>query len=61
MFSYNSYVRLLYIQFSLQDRVLTLLIKNSQLCLPYIHFVVALLYLTVFYFDAQGLVWLWLY
>ena len=58
MLSYNSYVRLLYIQFSLHDRVRTLLVKNCQLCLPNIHFVVALLYLSVFPFDAEGLVWL---
>ena len=46
---------------SLGNRVFTFLGKSFQLCLPSVHFVAALLYLSVFPFGFLVLVWIWLY
>ena len=35
--------------------------KICQLCLPSVHFVIALLYLSVFLFGVWNLIWIWLY
>ena len=47
--------KILYIQLSLGNRVPTFLVKSCQLCLPSVHFVAALFYLSVFSFGTGGL------
>ena len=49
---------LVYIQLSLGNRIPTFLGKSCQLCLPPVHSVVALLYLSVFPFGVGGLMWI---
>ena len=60
-FSFNNYVSWLYIQVSLGNIITTFLGKGYQLCLPSVHFVATLLYLSVIPFDVGGLMWIWLY
>ena len=47
-YSFNNYEGLRYIQFSLSNKVATVLRNRCQLCLPYVHFVAAKLYVSVF-------------
>ena len=60
MFSFNNCASWLYILLSLGNRVHTFLGKRCKLCSPSVHFMVALLYLSVFPFGVGGL-WIWLY
>ena len=49
------------IEVSVGNRVPTFLEKSCQFYLSFIHFVAALMYLSVFPFGVEGLMWIWLY
>ena len=55
---FNNYVSLRYIHLSLCNRVATFL--GCHLCLPYVLLVAVLLYLSVFPFNDENLMCIWL-
>ena len=61
MVSFNNYVSYRYIQLNLGNRVAIFLGKSCYFCLPSVHFMVTVLYLSVLPFGVGGLIWNWLY